>query len=85
MASFSAKRHGLVTRPIEREVWSREAMAAGELALSQSAKFTAAKSAYNQSISAPGSSGSQISGSLGGGTFSPAQSNAGANGTTGST
>ena len=78
---------GLVTRPIEREVWSRDALAAEELAINQRTKLTAARSAYNDPISAPRSSGAKVSGgaSTNGGTFSPAQSNAGANGTTGST
>lgn len=67
----SPKRHGLVTRPIEREVWSREAMAAGELALNQRAKLSLSPSEYRHRMAGGATAGSQIAGSLGGGVYTP--------------
>ncbi len=67
----SPKRHGLVTRPIVREVWSEQADAANLMALDQRGKFSLGRQETRQRFSAAGA-GNQIGFGLGGGTYEPA-------------
>lgn len=70
MTSWNGNKTGVVLRPIIRERFSEEAMAAGELAL-HAGHFIKGREEYRARFNAPATSGKVISPSVGGGTFSP--------------
>jgi hypothetical protein len=64
--------HGRALRPIEREQWSQDKMAAGLLGLNQSAKLSIGYSQYRQRFPSA-AAGVPLTRPLGGGTYVPIQ------------
>lgn len=59
-------------KKIQRDRWTDDLQAAAAFAGSLAGKFTAGPKAYNNMF-ASGAAGTRVSGSLGGGTYSPAR------------
>lgn len=67
----SPKRHGLVTRPIVREQWSKDREASAIFAAQQSNKLSIGYQQYRQRFGSPGTSGNVVARGIVGGSYVP--------------